>query len=124
MSCQRDAGVERGNDLKFEALCWGRVRASSGCGTMVDEPWPHRLLSTDRTCAKQGIPEMCGPVSWRRPPARLLLLGSVSGNGLRPVDLSRKPARHRSVSTLDRWQALSHGISRQDGAHDIGRCER
>ena len=124
MSCHKDADDQRGNDLKFEVLCRGRVRASPGCGTMVHEPWPHRFLSTDRTCAKQGIPEMCGPVSWRRPPERLLLLGSVSGNGLGPVDLPRKPARHRSVSTLDKRQAQSHGLSRQGVAHHIGRCQR
>ena len=52
------------------------------------------------------------------------MLGPVSGDGLRAVDLSRKFARHRSVPTFCRWKAIPHGVARQDIAHDSSRRQR
>src|ERR1019366_2043266 len=51
---------------------------------------------------------MCDSLSRRLSAEDFLLLGSVSGNGVRTVDLPRQPARYRSVPAFDAGQALSH----------------
>ena len=53
--------------------------------------------ATDPASAPQGISEVCGPPSWRPLRQGILLLGSVSGDGLRAIHLSREPARHRDL---------------------------
>src|ERR1019366_3228850 len=53
---------------------------------------------------------MRGPLPWRLPAEEFFLLGPVSGDGFRSVDLSREPARHRSVPAIDEHQALPHGF--------------
>ncbi len=42
------------------------------------------------------------------PTARLLLLGAVSGHGLRATDLSREPARHRGLPCVRCRAKLYH----------------
>jgi len=51
-----------------------------------------------------------GALPRRFEPSRLYLLGPISGHGLRAVDLSREPARHRSLPRRHARQALSHGF--------------
>src|SRR6516162_6279519 len=91
---------------------------------MVDESWPNRLFATARAPTAQGVSEVRHPIRWRFSLERVLLLGSVSGNGIRSVDLSRESTRHRGVPTLDRMQSLSHGIPWQCGPFDAGRRQR
>ena len=45
-------------------------------------------------------------------------------HGLRAADLSREPARHRSVSACAKRQALSPGISQPRCAQHAGQCQR
>src|ERR1039458_3866006 len=54
---------------------------------------------------------MCDSLSRRLSAEDFLLLGSVSGNGVRTVDLPRQSARYRSVPAFDAGQALSHRFS-------------
>ncbi len=54
----------------------------------------------------------------------VLLLGSVPDDGLRSIDLSREPARYRSVSAVRDRQALSSRVSRQGCACYFGRRQR
>ena len=54
----------------------------------------------------------------------LFLLGSVSGDGLRPAHLSREPAGHRDLPGRGGRQAVPHGLPHQRGALDAGRCQR
>ncbi len=63
---------------------------------MAHEPGPHRLLAVNQLSSRPGVPSLRRALSGRPPTARLHLLGPVSGDGFRPVDLSRKSARHRS----------------------------
>src|SRR5271167_225696 len=67
---------------------------------------------------------MCDSLSRRLSAEDFLLLGSVSGNGVRAVDLPRQSARYRSLPAFDAGQALPHGIPRQGGALYPGRRQR
>src|SRR5450631_67865 len=77
---------------------------------MAHESGPHSLLAIDQLSSRSGVPPVRPALSGRPSAARLHLLGSVSGDGLRPVDLSRKPARHRSLFGFVAGQAVSLGI--------------
>src|SRR5229473_1742911 len=91
---------------------------------MRDEHWAHRLLSVGRVPSPPTIPEVRRPI-WRWSLSeKFVLLGSVSGDGVRSVDLPRESSRHRSVPSFRQRQALPHGIPRQGGALDLGRCQR
>ena len=91
---------------------------------MRDELGPHRICATDRASAPQGISQVRRSLSWGPLRKELLLLGSVSGDGLRPTHLSREPARHRDLPGRGGRQAVPHGYSQQCGAFDAGRCQR
>src|SRR5229473_8581610 len=83
---------------------------------MRDEHWAHRLLSVGRVPSPPTIPEVRRPI-WRWSLSeKFVLLGSVSGDGVRSVDLPRESSRHRSVPSFRQRQALPHGIPRQGGA--------
>ena len=74
------------------------MAASYGTVTMRDEHWAHRLLSTDRVPSPPRVPEVRSPI-WRWSLSEeFVLLGSVSRDGIRSVDLPRESSRHRSVS--------------------------
>src|ERR1035438_2496360 len=60
---------------------------------MAHESGPHRLLAIDRLSSRPGVPSLRRTLSRRPPAARLHLLGSVSRDGLRRVDLSRESLR-------------------------------
>ena len=91
---------------------------------MVDECRPHRFRATDRVPAQQRIPEVRCSL-WRGLSfQRLLLLGPVTGDVFRSVDLSRKSARHRGVPSIHEWEALPHGLTWQGGALHPGRRQR
>ena len=71
---------------------------------------PHRILPVDQLPSGSRIPPLRKPLRRRSQMARLFLLGSVPLHGVRPADLPRKPARHRSVPAFARRQALPQGI--------------
>src|ERR1700694_2584119 len=62
---------------------------------------------------------MAGTNASGRSPVR-----AVSRDGVRAIDLSREPARYRSLSVDAGNKALSHGLSRTRPALDAGRCQR
>src|SRR5665811_1850568 len=86
--------------------------------TMAHESGPHRLLAIDQFPSRPGVSPLRRALSGRPPTAWLHLLGSVSGDGLRPVDLSGKSARHRSLFGFVARQTVSPGIPRQGGSLD------
>jgi hypothetical protein len=55
---------------------------------MDNESGPHRFLAVDQLSSRAGIPASRQALSGRLAGARPQLLGSVSGDGLRPADLS------------------------------------
>ena len=91
---------------------------------MRHELWPHRVCTADRASAPQGVSQVRGPLSWKPLREKLLLLGSVSGHGLRPAHLSRKPTRHRDLPGGGGRQAVPHGLPQPGGTLDAGRCQR
>jgi Transposase DDE domain len=77
---------------------------------MAHDSGPDRLLAIDQLSSRPGVPSLRRTLSRRPPAARLHLLGSVSGDGLRSVDLSRESARHRSLFGFIARQTVSPGI--------------
>ena len=53
---------------------------------------------------------MRGPLLWRPVREELHLLGPVSGDGFRPINLSRESAGHRDLPGRGRWQAVPMGF--------------
>src|SRR5271165_3116798 len=92
--------------------------------TMAHESGPHRLFPIDQLSSRPGVPSLRRALSGRPPAAGLHLLGSGSGDGLCPVDLSGKSARHRSLFAFVTGQAVSSGLPWQGGALDAVGCER
>ena len=82
------------------------------------------FLSAHGPPASVRVPEMCGPLSRRLSAEVVLLLGPVSGDGLRPADLPREPARHRGLPAFHERQTVPHGIPRQGCALHAGRRQR
>src|SRR2546426_1845251 len=94
-------------------------------------PWPlsccHELRSirpfpTAGFSSSRAVPSLCHSL-WRGlQSSTLLLLAAVRLFGLRPTDLARKPARHRSLSQRARPATLSLGIARSRSSQHPGRC--
>src|SRR3990172_9771625 len=101
------------------------IASAAGRGaTMTHESRTHRLCATGGASSTQGVSKMRRPLSRRLLSQELLLLGSVSGDGVRSVDLPGKLARHRGMSSFRARQTVSHGVPRSSGALDVGGCER
>jgi len=91
--------------------------------TMRHELGPYRVCATDRASAPQGISRMRCPLPWRPIREELLVLGPVSGDGLRLTHLSRELAGHRDLFGRG-GQAVPHGLSRERGTLNAGRRQR
>ena len=65
---------------------------------MRHEFWPHCIFTIDRLSSGSRVSSVCQSLPWRSPSAGVLLLGSVSGDGLRSTDLPRELAGHRRVA--------------------------
>src|ERR1035437_6313210 len=111
---------------RFETQTTLKAYLARPCGTvtMLDERRAHRILATDRVPSQPRISEVRSPL-WRWPLSeKSVLLGSVSRDGVRAVDVPRESPRHRSMPSFGRRQALPHGVPQQGGTLDVGRCER
>src|ERR1035437_5896642 len=90
------------------------LNVKTGVGDrMVHEYRSHRFRSADGSRALVRISKMRQALPWRRSPAKLFLLGPVSGDGVRSVDLPRESPRHRGVSAFHDQQTLSHRRSEE-----------
>src|ERR1700730_1622377 len=76
---------------------------------LADEFWQIDLRTTDGLSSFIRVSPMRRTLPGQLQTPELLLLGPVSLHGLRAVNLSRKPARHRSLSARESNQALSSG---------------
>src|ERR1700723_2575086 len=90
---------------------------------MTGELWTHRLLATDPTSPRKRFSKLCCPLQRRLELQRILLLGPITGDGLRATHRSREPVRYRV--RLARYQAscIPWG-SAASVALDTGRCQR
>jgi len=91
---------------------------------MGNAQWAHRLLSTDGFLAKTRIQQMRSTLSRSLSPPNLLLLRSIPLYGFCSIDLSRKPPRHRNLSSRNEAQALSCRHPRQRLSKYLSRCQR
>jgi hypothetical protein len=64
---------------------------------MWDEYWTHCVLPTDRVPSPPRISKVRSPLRWWSLSEKSVLLGSVSRDGVRSVDLPRESSRHRSL---------------------------
>jgi len=117
-----DLGAMKGGvDLNGDCQFW------QSCGL---SPGGHHEHRQDAVRPAHGFPALddVRPVRrtlWRRQGrSHADLRRTVPSHGLRPTDLPREPARHRSVLVGPGGQALPHGLSRTDSALDVGRCQR
>src|SRR5271156_3711417 len=97
---------------------------SPGAVKMGDEYWTHRVLPTDRVPSPPRVSKGRSSLRWWSLSEKSVLLGSVSRDGVRSVDLPRESSRHRSLPAFGQWQTLPQGVPRQGGTLDVGRCER
>jgi hypothetical protein len=67
---------------------------------MVHERWPHHFFATHFLPSRPRVSSLGGAVSGRFSLAWTVLLGAVSGHGVRPTNLPRESARHRSLSRI------------------------
>src|SRR6202051_3349285 len=56
--------------------------------------------------------------------ADAVLCRAIPRDGVCATDLSREPARYRSLLVASTLEALPHGLSRTGAAIDAGRCQR
>src|SRR6266404_991641 len=89
----------------------------------ADEFWQIDLCTTDGLSSFQEFSTLCQTLPRRLQTQDFFLLGSVSLHELRAANLSRKSARHRSLSARATHQALPSGYSRPSLAQYPGPCE-
>src|ERR1700752_2506140 len=78
------------------------------------------FLSIDGLSSFARVSSLCRSSQGNLQVEAVLLLGSVSVYGIRATDLSRKPARYRSLFAFGRIEALSHGNSQPRLAQHFG----
>src|ERR1019366_3710902 len=86
--------------------------------------WQIRPGPTARLDSSPAVSTLCRPLRRRLQSPQLFLLGSASLFGLRPTDLSRELARHRSLPAFAPPPTLPLGTARRSGAQHAGRSER
>ena len=79
---------------------------------------------TDGTHPADGVRALCRSVGWPPQGEELRLQGPVPVHGVCAADLSREPARHRSVPALAGREALPHGDSRPSRAQHARERQR
>ena len=88
----------------------------------VREFWQNDFLSTDGLSSFARISSLRRSSQGNLQIEAVLLLGSVLVYGICATDLSRKPARYRSLFAFGRVEALSHGDSQPRFAEYFGEC--
>lgn len=76
----------------------GAIPSLTPPATRMGEPRPNHLLSIDQLPSRPRVSPLRGALQRRWTTAWFFLFGSVLGDGIRATDLSRQPARHRSLS--------------------------
>src|SRR6185369_6316306 len=87
------------------------------------EFWQNDFLSTYGLSSFSRVPSLCRSSQGKLQSEAVLLLGSVPVYGICSTDLSRKPARYRSLFAFGRIEALSHGDSEPRFAEHFGQRE-
>src|SRR5215813_11719262 len=112
------------NDLNFDPAVLCRSLSRSTSKEKAFEPRTNCICSTHQLPLSQRIQSLRRTLPRQQGCAFILLLGSVTDNGVCPTDLSREPTRHRSLPSCTRQQALPQRPLWSSQALDIGRCQR
>ena len=91
---------------------------------VVNEYWQNYIFPNNGVLAYARIPKMCQTLSRQLQNAKLFLLRSISVHGIRSVNFSRKPSRHRGVFAFCPKLSLSYWFSRQSFAQYFSTCKR
>src|SRR5690348_9599485 len=111
-----------GLDLNFESVfCHPAMNFVAG---VIDASRQVGVRTVDGTSAANNLSSLCGALWWTSQGKVFQLFGSVPVDGLCAIDVSRKPARYRSLSSRSRLQALSLGHSLDRSAQYLGQCQR
>src|ERR1035437_6875766 len=86
--------------------------------------WAQHFFSTHFLSSRPPVSSLRGAVSGRFSLAWAVLLGTVSGHGVRPTTLPRESARHRSLSPRAGCETLSSRLSPHGCALHVGRRQR
>src|ERR1700737_4066467 len=98
-----------GLDLNFNSgICEPALTFVAG---IADEPGQTCLRAAYPTFGADDLSPLCGQVRRRAQDQEFLVPRSISVHGLRAADVSRKPARHRSLPAGSHCAALSPGHS-------------
>ena len=107
-----------GLDLNLEsAFCQPAMSFVAG---VIDAYRQIGFRAVDGTFAANNLSSLCGALWWTSQGPALQLFGSVPLDGLCATDVSREPARYRSLSSRSVLQALSLGYSLDRGAQHSG----
>jgi hypothetical protein len=81
------------------------------------------FFSVDGLSSFFGVPAMRRSLQRQPQAPAFFLLGSVPVHGIRAADLSRKPARYRSVFAFCGHEALPHGYPRRHCTQYASECQ-
>ncbi len=101
--------------------CYFGVPTSKGAS---NEHGQNNFFSSHGILATVRIPQMCCALSRRLQSAKFFMHGSIFMHGLRAIDLSREPARHRVMLAIHATETLSHGHPRSGLTQYIGQRQQ
>src|SRR5258708_17312314 len=107
-------------DLNCEGAMWSAVSSKR----RRHEQWTEPVFSTHLSLASSRVSPVCATLCWQLSGKEFFLLGPVSRDDVRAIELSGKSARHRRLPALARTPALSSGNPRPDLAQHAGRRQR
>src|SRR6266571_6829816 len=102
--------MTRLNDLNsISRFCWLTLSRLTAKENSI-EPRSHCVCAADQVSFSPRIQSLRGTLWGQQERPFVLLLGSISHHGFRSTYLSRKLARHRSLSRRSAPQALSASV--------------
>src|SRR4249920_1205024 len=111
-----------GLDLKSEwAFCHP---AKNSFAEVIDAHRQTGLCSVDGSSAANNPSSLRRPLWWTSQSPAFQLSGSVPVDGIRAIDVSRKPARYRSLSSGSVFQTLPSRHSFEGRSQHLGQCQR
>src|SRR6266576_553363 len=111
-----------GLDLNFEpVICQPAMNIFAG---VIDAYRQAGFCAVNGASAADDVSSLCGAIWGTSQGQAFHLFGSVPLHGLCATDVSREPARHRSLSACSVLQTLSLGFPQRGGAQHPGQRQR
>lgn len=107
--------------IDLKAVLYNIDHSSQG---VINEYRQNRFLSNHGLFTIVRIPQMCHTLSGQLQNTNFLMLGPIFMHGIRAVNISRKPARYRSMFKIRAEQVVPHGYSWQNCSGHVSRCKR